>query len=140
MSGAPLEPRALGAETACAYGKTTAHGDFVRVRANGEAGQRLQRFLHEAIDALACARADLPDETVFFVLPGAPGEHVAAGALRPSVDAVGRRFPLAVFAEVPPARFDGRSALLSVAASRFMARAAELLEGARSMDARTLGA
>lgn len=140
MGVATTDAREPGAQAVCVYGKTVAHGDFVRIRANGEAGQRLQRFLLETVERLSLANASLPDEPICFVVATARGARVAVGALRPSRDSVGRSFPLCVFAELDPSAFAGRVALLSVAASRFMARASELLDAGRSMDARTLEA
>lgn len=124
--------------TVSVFGKTIAHGDFVRIRANGDAGRELQRTLVEGVERLSSSNLTLSDEPISFVVPDASATTVAVGVMRASQDAVGRRFPLAVFAELPFRFFDGRLSLVPVAMASFLGDAEDLLERARVYDAATL--
>lgn len=138
MSYFPSSPPFSQAPAVSVFGKTVAHGDFVRLRANGDAGRELQRMLVEGVERLSSANLVLSDEPISFVVPDAAGTTVAVGVMRASQDAVGRRFPLAVFVELPFRFFDGRLALVPIAMAAFLGDVEELLERARVYDAATL--
>ncbi len=87
-------------------GKLPARGDFVRVGAAEAAFSSFDAFLTEAIE-WAEARGDAgfahsferaPLQAFFFRSPGRAAAALLAGAIAPSRDAAGRRFPLAVAA------------------------------------------
>ncbi|WP_119459020.1 type VI secretion system-associated protein TagF [Rhodospirillaceae bacterium SYSU D60014] len=103
------------------YGKLPARGDFMT--------RRLPRPFIEPWDAwlqaaISCSREQLGADWLpayltcpvwHFVLgPGLCGDHVAAGVLMPSVDRVGRYFPLVLAAPLPDC---GNPAALAAGAS-----------------------
>lgn len=100
--------------TATCFGKLPSHGDFVRVHATGRAVEGLdawlqrgvrhaQRSLGRAFDA---ASDGAP--AVSFVFDPPAGPHLLLGALKPSRDRSGRRYPFLVAVEVERARVEGR--------------------------------
>jgi len=83
------------------YGKVATQGDFLRAGAGELSQAGIDRWLDESVGVLATERMTLPEAATgfLFVPPGAPRAFV--GALAPSEDGVGRRFPLLIFAELP---------------------------------------
>jgi len=103
---------------AVCFGKLPTHGDFVRHRAgNPDSGRGLQAFdtwlqrgLVQARRRLG-ARFDAAFDAapgLCFVMDPTAGEHVLAGALRPSRDSTGRRYPFLVAVSVLRSQVDGR--------------------------------
>jgi type VI secretion system protein ImpM len=105
------------------YGKIPTVGDFVARRIPGAFSHAWGEWLQ---GALAAARARpgsrWPDEFLcmpawrFVLAPGLLTRSAWAGIMAPSVDAVGRYFPLALASALPPAR-------LNLVATLFAARA-----------------
>jgi type VI secretion system protein ImpM len=91
------------------YGKLPSHGDFLQRGVNDDFVNHWDAWLQEGI---ARSRSDLGESwlDVFLTSPlwrfalasGVVGAPVWAGILLPSVDRVGRYFPLTIVAELPP--------------------------------------
>lgn len=90
------------------YGKLPSHGDFLRRRASEDFVRTWDAWLQEC---LATSRAALGERWLdlyltspiwrFACAPGAAGAAAVAGVMAPSVDRVGRYFPITVVAELP---------------------------------------
>ena len=90
------------------YGKMPSHGDFLRRRLSDEFVQRWDQWLQACI---AESRSVLGETWLQFYLTspvwrfvcaaGACGDRAVAGLLLPSVDKVGRYFPLTIAWELP---------------------------------------
>jgi type VI secretion system protein ImpM len=90
------------------YGKLPSHGDFLRRRVDNEFIGVWDAWLQECI---ATSRAELGDEwlNIYLTSPawrfvcdsGVCGNRVYAGVMVPSVDRVGRYFPLTLMWAVP---------------------------------------
>jgi len=90
------------------YGKLPSHGDFLRRRASDAFVGAWDRWLQGGI---AASRSLLGERWLdvyltspawrFACAPGACGPAAVAGVMAPSVDRVGRYFPLTVVAELP---------------------------------------
>jgi type VI secretion system ImpM family protein len=114
-----------GAAQGGLFGKLPRQRDFVRV---GRPWPLFERWLEGQLEALAARGEGLGDEGMRLFLPLEDGD--AWAVLRPSQDAVGRRFPLALF--VRPAIREARDAVGGLAASwrqraRFFLEAEALL-------------
>jgi type VI secretion system protein ImpM len=117
-----------------AYGKLPAFGDFVGVRATTELALGFQQWLGSALDWAEQrqlpgwpAEFDGLPPAAFTFRPRLPCPGVLAGVLRASRDAVGRRFPFAVFAGVPDDVARSSAHLLPLAMSAFVDRATTAL-------------
>jgi type VI secretion system ImpM family protein len=89
------------------FGKTPRMGDFLRVGSGGPAGEALEQWIEQG---LAFAEAKRGREWPAIYTAGATYAFIfrpprasnirdtLAGVIKPSVDAVGRRFPLVVYA------------------------------------------
>ena len=82
------------------YGKIPAQADFLRVNAGELSRAGLDRWFQEAHEVVHGERARLPDEPACFLLAPGGSRLAFVGALVPSEDAVGRRFPLIAFTQV----------------------------------------
>jgi type VI secretion system ImpM family protein len=92
------------------YGKLPSHGDFLRRRVDDAFVDRWDGWLQRCMDA---SRAALGDRWLdvyltspawrFACAPGACGPSPVVGLMVPSVDRVGRYFPLTLVAELPEA-------------------------------------
>ena len=90
------------------YGKLPSHGDFLRRRVSDGFVDAWDSWLREC---LAASRTALGAKWLdvyltspawrFVCAPGACGPAPVIGLLAPSVDQVGRYFPLTVVAELP---------------------------------------
>jgi type VI secretion system protein ImpM len=90
------------------YGKLPSHGDFLRRRVSDPFVGVWDAWLQEC---LAASRAELGDRWLdiyltspawrFACAPGACGPAAVLGVMVPSVDRVGRYFPLTLVAELP---------------------------------------
>ena len=96
------------------FGKLPSRGDFIRANAGGRAMREfdawIQRGVREASQQFGSGLAaafEASGPTCFFVeVPNAP--HALAGALRPSRDRTGRRYPFLVAVEIEKQTLDGR--------------------------------
>ncbi len=91
------------------YGKLPSHGDFLRRRVSDEFVDAWDAWLREC---LAASRSALGERWLdvyltspawrFVCGPGACGPEPVLGLMAPSVDRVGRYFPLTLVSELPP--------------------------------------
>ena len=80
------------------FGKTPTERDFVRVNAGAFLRAGLDRWFQEGVEQLRSERSQLPAEPAHFLFVPATGTVPFAGAFAPGQDAVGRIFPVIVFA------------------------------------------
>jgi type VI secretion system protein ImpM len=104
------------------YGKIPGTGDFIARRVSPSFREPWDRWLQQAIEGsqrrLGAGWRDafLSMPAWRFVLgPGVLDAQAWAGLMLPSVDAVGRYFPLTVACALPPARLDAAATLLGAA-------------------------
>ncbi|MET1077906.1 MAG: type VI secretion system-associated protein TagF [Pseudomonas sp.] len=89
------------------YGKIPVLGDFVTREVQRPLQVQLDTWLQSGLLALQGQRADWLEAYLvtpvwqFLLPPGICGEQACAGLLMPSVDRVGRYFPLLAWAELP---------------------------------------
>ena len=112
------------------YGKLPSHGDFLRRRVSDAFIGVWDAWLQECI---AASRASLGDRWLdvyltspvwrFACAPGTCGPAPIVGVMAPSVDRVGRYFPLTVVAELP----DGTSPLVAATGATSFFDSAERL-------------
>jgi type VI secretion system ImpM family protein len=121
------------------YGKVAAQADFVRVNVGELTRLGLDRWFQDAHEVVHGERSRLPDEPAFFALSPAGARAVVLGALVPGQDAVGRSFPIIVFAVLDAAAMTDFP-LIPQSYAQFFEGAAALLQGAASMTASDLGA
>src|SRR5262245_53250846 len=91
------------------YGKLPSHGDFLRRRISDVFVERWDGWLRES---LAASRSALGTRWLdvyltspawrFVCGPGACGPDAVLGLMAPSVDRVGRYFPLTIVSTLPP--------------------------------------
>jgi type VI secretion system protein ImpM len=116
IGAAPQEAFAVGW-----YGKIPGAGDFIARRVPGSFSEPWDRWLQRAIEGsrhrLGAQWRDafLSMPAWRFTLgPGVLGASAWAGLMVPSVDAVGRYFPLTVACALPSASLDAAATLLGV--------------------------
>ncbi|MFP2926388.1 type VI secretion system-associated protein TagF, partial [Pyxidicoccus sp. 3LG] len=115
-------------------GKTPRQAEFVKLNAATPLARQLYGWMEEGVERARRARLDLPSEPVSFVFT-APGQKQAlVGLMSPSVDSVGRAFPLAVFTEVVSADTAPRYALTPEAFQPFLRAAGMLTRAASEVD------
>lgn len=115
-------------------GKTPRQAEFIRLNAATPLALQLYGWMEEGVERARRARVDLPSEPVSFVFT-APGQKQAlVGLMAPSMDSVGRAFPLAVFTEVVSAATAPRFALTPEAFQPFLRAASLLARTAAELD------
>jgi len=124
------------------FGKTPRMGDFLRVGAGGPAGEALEQWVEQGL-ALAEAKrgnawasiysAGATYAFVFRPPRGSSAREALVGVIKPSVDAVGRRFPLVVYAPALPRTAVPWPHVLPIALGDFFDAAANLLLEADSV-------
>lgn len=109
------------------YGKVRGQADFLRAGAGDFCQAGLDRWFEAALEALRTSGGRLPEPpTAFLLAPdGARGAFV--GAFAPSTDAVGRSFPLIVFAEIDQQDLVHRLAAVPASFRSFVDEAALLV-------------
>lgn len=119
-------------------GKTPSQPDFLRLHASSTLTVYLHRWLEAAAAAMKSKGAPLTGAVQFIFT--APGEKNAlVGVLAPSVDKVGREFPLVLFSEQPAAPLAKSFSLAPAAFRPFFLSATALLRAAsEGMDAAEL--
>jgi type VI secretion system protein ImpM len=121
-----------------AFGKVPRAGDFVRTRGAGDVGAALEEWVTTGLERaegrghFADAFAHGAIHAFVFRTTRAPG--LVAGVVRPSRDAVGRRFPFVVAASVEVGGLGSHPHLLPLLLGDFLEGAAEL-----ALAAETLG-
>jgi type VI secretion system ImpM family protein len=121
------------------FGKTPRMGDFLRVGSGGPAGELLEQWIEQGL-AFAEARRGREWPAIYgagatyaFVFRPPRASNVRetlVGVIKPSVDAVGRRFPLVVYAQALPRASAPWPHVLPMALGDFFDAAATLLLGA----------
>ncbi|ATB26781.1 type VI secretion system-associated protein TagF [Melittangium boletus] len=115
-------------------GKTPRHAEFIRHNASSSLSRYLLRWLEEGTLRIHGARSALPTSCASFVFT-APGESsVLVGVLAPSMDSVGRSFPLTIFQEMPASAVADRYALLPESFQPFLRASAALLDEVSTLD------
>jgi type VI secretion system protein ImpM len=101
------------------YGKIPGTGDFIARRVPASFSEPWDRWLQSAIDGSKQRLGARWRDTFlsmpawrFALAPGVIGAHAWAGLMVPSVDAVGRYFPLTVACALPSASLDVVATLL----------------------------
>lgn len=117
------------------YGKIPAQADFVRHQAADAVARPFVLWLEEASElaSRAGARDDAEPVRFLFRPPGAP--RALVGVLAPSADKVGRRFPLALFAQVGGADLGALFPAVPQAAAAFLDAAAAVARDAATLSA-----
>jgi type VI secretion system protein ImpM len=114
------------------FGKIPAQPDFVRLHGGEPLVQALALFLEEAVEtSRGAVAAEGPPVRFLLRFPLTRGALV--GAIAPSTDRVGRRFPLAVFATIAGPGLALRFPLLPIALRGFLAAAEEVLAASRGL-------
>lgn len=116
------------------FGKIPAQGDFVRVNNSDPAAQSFDPWCQEALAALQRVNQPVASDPVYFVYRAYGTPNVLVGAMGPSEDRVGRKFPLSVFATVSATSVATRFSGLPVAYSSFLEAAAQLIEEAKALS------
>ena len=113
------------------YGKLPSHGDFIRRRVSDAFVDAFDVWLRgclvESHTTLGSEWLDLyltSPAWRFACAAGVCGPEPVLGLLAPSVDSVGRYFPIALVAELPP---HAKLLTTAVRSSRFFARAEQLI-------------
>lgn len=114
------------------FGKVPAQGDFVRVRAGDPVAQGLARWLEEASEVAGRAGVAAGGPIRFLLRP-LGGPRALLGALAPSQDRVGRRFPLAIFAPLADPDLASAWPALPAAARPFLDGVCALLAEAAAL-------
>ncbi len=122
------------------FGKMPAVADFLSVGPPMEAVSHLTSWMERGISWTAEYRADLmaalgPNDARAFVFStnaDKPDGKVAVGLLGPSRDAVGRLFPLSIYASCQLGDDVEQFPMLALAAGDFLERAMDVLTGAAS--------
>jgi type VI secretion system ImpM family protein len=120
------------------YGKVSTQGDFLRVGAGAFSQAGLDRWLEEAVGVLATERLSLPAAVTGCLFVPPSGGRAFLGAFAPSADAVGRQFPLVLFAEIDGAAASRAFPVLPASGDGFVRAAGELALGSREASASDL--
>ena len=87
------------------FGKTPRMGDFLRVGHGGPAGEALEQWVEQGLALSEAKRGGMwpsiyaSGATYAFIFRPPRSGSALVGVIKPSVDAVGRRFPLVVYAQ-----------------------------------------
>jgi type VI secretion system protein ImpM len=122
------------------FGKIPAERDFVRVNAGAFLRAGLDRWFQEGVEHLQSEHARLPEEPGCFMLSPIVGAQPFVGVLAPGEDALGRAFPVVIFAvlDPPPARVD--FPLLPLRLASFWEASARLATAAHALATAQLAA
>ncbi|MSP25317.1 MAG: type VI secretion system-associated protein TagF [Myxococcales bacterium] len=122
------------------FGKIPTQGDFVRVNGASPLLLAFDQWLQEGLESMRRADVALPAQPAGVLFRAAGLREVLAGVIVPSVDSVGRIFPLTAFALFDGAAIAEHYALVPVACARFLASAAQLLGEAATLTSGELTA
>ncbi len=131
----PAGPAAVGF-----FGKIPAERDFVRVNAGTFLRAGLDRWFQEGVEQLQRERTHLPVEPAHFLLSPAAGAPAFVGTLAPGEDALGRAFPVVIFAALDSHLVSGGFPLLPMWLASFCAASARLATAAQALAAAQLAA
>lgn len=109
------------------FGKLPTYGDFVSLNAAGVETEAFVRWLQDGATALPPGGTPAAEQTVEFVWLWPGSRKSLVGIFRPSTDAAGRRFPIALFTAVPAPFLMQLGALRLLAAEPVWQRLHELM-------------
>ena len=124
------------------FGKTPRMGDFLRVGNGGAAGEALEQWVEQGLAYAEAKRgaawpsiygAGATYAFIFRPPRSSPAREPLVGVIKPSVDAVGRRFPLVVYAQALSRAAVPWPHILPMAFGDFLDAAATLLFEADSV-------
>ncbi len=100
------------------FGKLPTYGDFVSLNAEGAEAQAFTGWLADGTSAMPPDAVVAADQTIAFAWRPPGTRRALVGAMWPSSDAAGRRFPFAIFASYPEAQLEphGPRKLIAAAA------------------------
>lgn len=116
------------------FGKIPAKPDFVRVGHSDAQTRELEAWLDDSCLRMREASVELPAAPVHFALHGAGDPTMLVGVMRPSRDAIGRRFPFAVYASLDWRTLQHRWSGLPVAMSPMLQAADEIVVAAGELE------
>lgn len=122
------------------FGKTQAHGDFVKVNAGAPIVGILSQWLVDGVQLLRQSRMALPDAPVGFMFANSTQRDILVGAFVNSQDKVGRQFPLAIFTSVDPSVATTNFQLIPRIYDGFLNDAVNILMSAARLDVNELAA
>ncbi len=96
--------RAAPSKVGC-FGKLPTYGDFVSLHADAPEAQALARWMQDGVASLPVGTNVSADVCVEFLWQPPDTRRAVCGALWPSGDRAGRRFPFALFVGFPAATF-----------------------------------
>lgn len=120
------------------FGKVPAAGDFVALNAAGPAARALDGWLRDSIDNLVGRKKPLPQQPARFLFRDVQGTGACIGTMVPSRDAVGRKFPIAIFAYLDMPVATHRFSSLPAAYAPFLDGAAKILAASATLDGKAL--
>jgi type VI secretion system protein ImpM len=120
------------------FGKIPAKGDFVRHNVVDDAARSFEQWVQESNDSIRGAGGELPDHPVRAVFTPPGSAHTVIAAITPSVDSVGRKFPIVIFALAPSANTGQAYPSLPIAWASFLEAAVTLGKRAATLDVDTL--
>ncbi|MEZ4335006.1 MAG: type VI secretion system-associated protein TagF [Sandaracinaceae bacterium] len=116
------------------FGKIPAKGDFIRHNVASPTSRAFEQWVQESNDALRGAGGEIPSQVIRVVFTPPGSDTTIIGVLVPSEDKVGRKFPLAIFAETPIAPTREAISALPVSWSPFLDQAAALAMRGRELE------
>lgn len=131
----------VGVGAVCGFGKIAGLGDFVRTPNPGEEMLAFEAWLTRAMETAEAKSNSFRDK---FAAAGAYGfvwsaaldkknRGMLAGVLHPSVDAVGRRYPVVIAAPLPATAFAGQPHAAPLVLHEFWSHAANAAARASKM-------
>ena len=120
------------------FGKIPSKPDFVRAGHSDAQTRAFEQWLDESCLRLRECGVEVPAGGVRFVMRAAEAENVLIGTLRPSRDAIGRRFPLSVFHALQWSVMEHRWSALPALAGPFVESAEQLIADAAALDVERL--
>lgn len=119
------------------YGKIPAQGDFLRLNAASPVALAFDTWLQESIEMRRRASGDTPPPAFRFFFRSSGQRTALVGVSVPSVDKVGRRYPLTIFAALSDLTSFPLAAL-PLAFAQFLDDAEALAQSAGQLDAAAL--
>lgn len=120
------------------FGKTSAHGDFIKVNASSKVVHAFVSWLTEGVELLRQSQTELPLDPVGFLFAGGCDDNVLVGAFVRSQDKVGREFPLVIFTTVDALFAAQNSPIIPRIYDGFLNDAVGILMSAQGADVSSL--
>jgi type VI secretion system protein ImpM len=119
------------------FGKIPTQGDFLRI---GAPPPGFDQWLAEGLEGIRRGQGALPQTPLSFLYRSAGARQALLGVMHPSVDSVGRQFPLCLYGVVDAAAIAEAFPLAPVACARFLGAAGKLVQAAAGLSAADLSA